>query len=87
MKDIINAVNTHDFVGVVAYDGHEHTIKAFGNICGTPFDWSDDELENQLIYCKKISDGQELEVLVADTVEEAVDEDIIDEFEGKYFIK
>lgn len=84
---IIDAVEKHEFVGVIACDGHEHTIKAFGNICGTPFDWYEDELKNQLKYCQSISKGCELDILTADSVEEAIAEEIIDEFDGKYFIK
>jgi len=84
---IIEACKKHEFVGVIAYDGHEHTVKAFGNICGTPFFDYEDELKNQLAYCTKIACGQELEILVADTIDEAINEEIIDEFDGKYYIK
>lgn len=88
MKQIINAINKYEFIGIVCEDGHEHTVKAFGNICGTPLFDYDDELDNQLAYCEKIALGQDIEILTANSVEEAVEKDIIDEFDdGEYFIK
>ena len=87
MNPIINAVKNNEFVGVIACDGHEHTVKAFGNICGTPFFDYEDDLKNQLMYCQRISKGAELEIITANTVEEAIENDIIDEFDGEYYIK
>lgn len=83
-KELIKAINEHDFVGIVCEDGHEHTVKAFGNICGTPFDDGDD-LTSQLNYCEKISKGFDIEILTAETKEEAVENDILEE--DTYFVK
>lgn len=77
--EIKNACKNHNFVGIVCIDGHEHTVKAFGEICGTPFDDFDNELDNQLMYCEEIAKGFGIEILVADSFEEAVEEDIIEE--------
>ena len=77
-KELIKAINEHDFVGIVCEDGHEHTVKGFGNICGTPFD-DDNDLTSQLNYCEKIAKGFDVEILTADSFEEAVENDIIDE--------
>ena len=82
---IINACENHDFVGIVCEDGHEHTVKAFGEICGTPFTDYDDELKNQIKYCVEISNGFDIEVLTADRKEEAVENDILEE--GTYYVK
>ena len=82
---IINACKKHDFVGIVCEDGHEHTVKAFGEICGTPFTDFDDELQNQIKYCIEISNGFDVGVLTADTKEEAVENDILEE--GTYYVK
>lgn len=76
-KKLMDNCKKYEFVGVICEDGHEHTIKAFGEICGTPFDNFEDELENQLAYVEKISKGYDVEILTANTVEEAVEKDII----------
>lgn len=76
---ITDACKTHRFVGIVCEDGHEHTVKAWGNICGTPFDYSEDELENQLIYCEKIAKGFDVEILIGDTFEDAVKNNILED--------
>ena len=83
--NIINACENHDFVGIICDDGHEHTVKAFGEICGTPFTDFDNELDNQIQYCLEISKGFDVEILTAETEEEAVEKDIIEE--GTYYVK
>ena len=83
--NIINACENHNFVGIVCDDGHEHTVKAFGEICGTPFTDFDNELDNQIQYCLEISKGFDVEILTAETEEEAVEKDIIEE--GTYYVK
>ena len=83
--ELIKAINEHNFVGIVCEDGHEHTVKSFGEICGTPFLDFEDEMENQLMYCEDISKGFEVEILTADTKEEAVENDILEE--GTYYVK
>ena len=86
IKDNIKkACETHNFVGIVCEDGHEHTVKAFGEICGTPFTDFDNELDNQLMYCEEIANGCDVEILTADTKEEAVQNDILEE--GTYYVK
>lgn len=88
MIELKEATKKFNFVGIVCIDGHEHTVKAFGNICGTPFDNFDDEINNQIMYCKKISKGFNVEILTADTIEEAIEKDIIfDNEDGTYDIK
>ena len=77
-ENIKKACEAHDFVGIVCEDGHEHTVKAFNEICGTPFDDGDD-LTSQLNYCEKIAKGFDVEILTANSFEEAVENDIIDE--------
>ena len=86
-EKIRKATTSHDFVGIVCIDGHEHTIKAFGEICGTPFFDFDSELENQIMYCEQIANGYDVEILTADSIEDAVEKDIIDCFNGEYFVK
>lgn len=82
---ITYACKNHEFVGIICDDGHEHTVKAFGEICGTPFTDYDDELKNQIKYCVEISNGFDIEVLTADSKEEAVENDILEE--DTYFVK
>ena len=76
-NELRESIKKHNFVGIICEDGHEHTVKAFAGICGTPFLWFDDELENQMKYCKQISNDLEVEILTADTIEEAVEKDIV----------
>ena len=87
IDELRTKMETHNFVSIVCVDGHEHTVKAFGEVCGTPFFDCDSETDNQLMYCKQISKGFDFEILVADTVEEAVENDIIDDFDGEYWVK
>lgn len=82
---IRDACSNHEFVGIICDDAHEHTVKAFNTVCGTPFDDFDDELDNQVHYCKKISKGFDIEILTASTKEEAVDVGILEE--ETYFVK
>ena len=84
-KELIKAINENKFVGIVCDDGHEHTVKAFGEVCGTPFFEFEDEMDNQIAYCEKISNGIDVEILTADTKEEAVENDILEE--GTYYVK
>ena len=87
-ENIKKACENHEFVGIVCEDGHEHTVKAFGNVCGTPFDDLDEddgELSGQLYYCEQIAKGFDVEILTADTKEEAVENDILEE--GTYYVK
>lgn len=78
-KELIQAINEYRFVGIVCEDGHEHTVKVFGKICGTPFDDGDD-LTSQLKYCEIIARGLDVEILTADFFEEAVEKGIIGGF-------
>lgn len=78
-NELKEAIKKHDFVGIVCEDGHEHTVKAFGNVCGTPFDDFESDFENQMMYCEKIAKGFDVEILVADSFEEAIEEDILEE--------
>lgn len=77
-KKLIKQIKENDFCGIVCEDGHEHTIKAFGVVCGTPF-FDGDDLTSQLKYCEKISQGYDIEINTANSVDEAVEKDIIDE--------
>lgn len=78
-KELIKAITENEFVGIVCDDGHEHTVKAYGEICGTPFFDYGDEIENQLMYCEKISKGIDVDILTANTEEEAIEGDILEE--------
>ena len=77
-KELIEAIKNNSFVSIVCEDGHEHTIKAYNNLCGTPF-FDEDDLTSQLKYCRKISLGFDIEILTANSFEEAIEEDIITE--------
>lgn len=83
-ENIKKACESHNFVGIVCEDGHEHTVKAFGEVCGTPFD-DGDNLTSQLTYCEKIAKGYDIEILTADSKEEAVEKDILEE--ETYYVK
>ena len=79
IKNITKACSEHAFVSIVCDDGHEHTVKAFGNVCGCPFFDFENELDNQLSYCIKIAKGFDVEVLTANSFEEAVEKYILTE--------
>lgn len=100
-EDILSlkdAMRTNEFVGVVFENGHEHTVKAYGEICGVPAVFSSDkgvgDFTGQINYIKHVEKNEDTvleDILIADTEEDALNEDILDDTiqfdDGSYGIK
>jgi hypothetical protein len=77
--EVLQAIQSHPFVSVEFRNGHEHTVAAYGHVCGSPYDG---EHEGQIYYIEYVCQNERTDVydiLVASTETEAIELGIIEE--------